>query len=165
MNPILAEDIMRQRAHRSVIVLATLLTWLLVTPDSASAQITIIVPVNLTNLHEDVTGVRLDITVFSDGGASAHQSSATVPVVDGSVQEDVEVTGDWLYQGVTIAHTFDQFLIRLRLISSDGHCTANGDYTIGELANNPGWDHCRQGWHTLETYAVATGPRSDLIPE
>ena len=91
MNPILAEDIMRQRAHRSVIVLATLLAWLLVTPDSASAQITIIVPVDVTNLHEDVTGVIVIVSLLHNNGSTTHQS-ATVPVVDGSVQEDVEIS-------------------------------------------------------------------------
>ena len=164
MNPILAEDIMRQRAHRSVIVLATLLTCLLITPDSASAQFTIIVPVDLTNLHEDVTRVQVIISVYSDGGA-AHQNSQYVPVVDGSVQEDVEVTGDWVHQGVTLVNSFESYLIRLRLWSSDGYCSPDKDYNAGAVADNANLDHCRQGWHTLETYAEATGPRSDLIPE
>ena len=164
MNPTLAEDIMRKNSHRSAIVLATLLAWLLVTPDSASAQVTFIVPVDVTNLHENVTGVRVLFALYQGGGGQSVFSDI-VPVVDGSVQEDVEVTSDWLHQGVTIAHTFDQFRIRLKLISSDGHCTANRDYTIGIVANNPGWDHCRQGWHMMQTYADALAPRSDLIPE
>jgi len=163
MNPTLAEDIMRQRAHRSVIVLATLLTCLLVTPDSASAQITIIVPVDVTNLHEDVIGVRVTVFLFADG-LVASQSSATVPVVDGSVQQDMEVTGDWLIQGVTLVNSFESYQIKLTLGSSDGLCSANRDYNTDDLASS-NFDHCRQGWHTLETYAIANGPRSDLIPE
>jgi hypothetical protein len=173
MNPTLEENIMRKRVHRSAIMLATALACLLVTPDRASAQVTFIVPVDVTNLHENVTGVMVLFSLFQ-GGSVSNQSDI-VPVVDGSVQEDVEVTGDWFYQGVTIAHTFHQFQIRLRLISSDGQCTANRDYTIGNVANNPDWDHCRQGWHILQTYAEATvnsttgasltAPRADLIPE
>mgnify|MGYP001238166752 CR=1 FL=1 len=163
MNPTLAEDIMRQRAHRSVIVLATLLAWLLVTADGASAQITIIVPVDVTNLHENVTGVMVVVVLLDNNGNKVQQNSVTVPVVDGSVQEDVEVTGDWLEQGVPIVNSFESYEIKLVLSSSDGICTANQDYTTGSKADNPNFDHCRQGWHTLQTYAIATGPRSDVV--
>ena len=92
MNPILAEDIMRQRAHRSVIVLATLLAWLLVTPDRASAEgITVIVPVNMTNFHEDVERVFVQVRL-KQGSQIVGENNAGAAVVDGSVQEDVEVS-------------------------------------------------------------------------
>ena len=71
MNPILAEDIMRKRAHRSVIVLVAFLAlaWLLVLPDKASADdpytvAFINVPIEASGLHDEVTKIKTFIRLY-----------------------------------------------------------------------------------------------------
>ena len=69
MNPTPEEDTMRQRSHPSAIVLATLLACLLFATDRASADgVTVIVPVNVTHLHEEVSSVIVYISFISDQG-------------------------------------------------------------------------------------------------
>ena len=168
MNPILAEDIMRQRVHRSAIMLATLLAWLLFTTNRASADfITVTVPVNVTTLHSDVTEVRVGLTLTGpkpSGGTTSINTAVNVPVVDRSVQEVVEITIPIdIFGGGAI--NLDSYEIILSLVSAAGKCRANNPYTAAHLADDIRFDHCRQGWNMMQTYEPPAGPMSDLIPE
>jgi hypothetical protein len=166
MNPILAEDIMRKRAHRSVIVLATALACLLFVTDRASADgITIVVPVNMTNLHEDIG--RIAILGFLRHGAQIVASAQPqfVNVVDRSVQEDVELSISFDNVNAFNADTY-HIKMHLGMMSGgsvlDTYCQPNNLY---ESTPSGSLDHCKNGVTVMQTYAPLTGPISDLTPE
>ena len=165
MNPTLAEDIMRQRAHRSVIVLATLLAWLLVTPDRASAEgFTVIVPVDVTGLHPDITDIRAEVMLTKGGSGVGLGIDAWTNVVDQSVQEDLEVVLNPLNDEFFDA---DGYRIVLSLLISPETggtgCKANAVY--------PNGSPCGPGGHAEGKNLVqglgpfVTLPISDLTPE
>jgi hypothetical protein len=163
----LAEDIMRQRSHRSAIMLATALACLLFTADRASADaITVTVPVNVTNLNSAVTDVRVTVTLTGPkpaGGNLSINHHETVPVVDRAVQEDVEITCLLHHYGAN-ALNIESYVVSLWLVSASGRCRANDPYTTSPFVGTK-YDHCRQGWNMMQTYAPLVGPMSDLIPE
>ena len=162
MNPILAEDIMRQRAHRSVIVLATLLTCLLFVTDRASADgITVIVPVNMTNLHEDIQKLYI-IGYLKIDQSPAPVASATewVNVVDRSVQQDVELS---ISMDNANAWNVDTYIITMLfgMIGGGNACIPNNLHEDGGAS----YDHCKENRTLMQTYAPIEGPISDLTPE
>ena len=155
---------MRQRAHSSVIAFATLLAWLLVTPDRASANgITVIVPVDVTNLHEDVEKIRLMLTLKQGTQRIGSWLTQETTVVDGSVQEDVEISinadPNSLVDGQNIfdADSFE-ILMSVKLSGIEAiYCMVNWNY---------GENHaCNDGRANLQTYENLSGSISDLIPE
>ncbi len=166
MNPTLAEDIMRKRAHRSVIVLATLLAWLLVTPDSASADgVTVIVPVNVTHLHEEVTEVRVIVSFINDQGSQVAGGSVSRPPVDRSLQEDVEIV---VHQNpnkkIMDAMTYQISLALETTNHPTAPCTPNKVYTTQSGGGN--FLHCTNAaFSTMQTYEAQEGPMSDLVPQ
>jgi hypothetical protein len=193
MNPILAEDIMRQRAHRSVIVLATLLTWLLVTPDRASALdgITVVVPVNVTGLHEEVTSARMVVYFFDSAsqtntaselghpGAVVGGGSATGTVVDRSFVGDWEVEvneptpstftpyGLYITGAVPDLSIFNatHYRISLRLVTAQDSGPIEHCEPNRNYENIAAQAHCNQSAYIMETYEIQEGPITDLIPQ
>jgi hypothetical protein len=171
MNPILAEDIMRQRARRSVIVLVTFLAWLLVTPDRANAadRVTVVIPVNLANFHEDVRGVRMMVQFYNDQGVEVGKGiSYTYP-------NDVEglwKSNEWpVSVGPFNAQTnniFDATTYKISLGLLD-NATNTGKYcepnVVVDPATDPDYAHCNGPFAKLQTYENPEGPISDLIPE
>ena len=162
MNPTLTEDIMRQRAHSSAIMLATLLTCLFVATNRASAAdgITVIVPLNVTNLHEDIEKVYTRVSFFHLNAAGSQRvgmGQTFMTVVDRSaVEQDNEVHVISLDQNFLNAETYS---IELLLWISGATQACNPDY---EYAS----DHvCGDEKFTMKTYAPVEGPISDLIPE
>jgi hypothetical protein len=189
MNPTPEEDTMRQRSHPSAIVLATLLACLLFATDRASAEegITVIVPVNVTNLHEHVVEVQVFVYLKQLQPNNYYQRTGsgytTVPVVNHSVQQDVEVlvTPFSISQSnITNVNMFaaEQYYIFLTLHAVDPTsapqpggatpCFINDseiNYNAEPHLSNSTSDRCRQGWNLMQTYSALEGPISDLIPE
>tara|TARA_B100000809_G_scaffold198017_1_gene197739 strand:- start:311 stop:859 length:549 start_codon:yes stop_codon:yes gene_type:complete len=182
MNPTLAEDIMRKNSHRSAIVLATLLAWLLVTPDRASAPpawavsdaTTVVVPVNVTNLHEDV--IRLGTWVrFFDSEVSGMLGNPGKIVgggntisepVNRSVVEDMQVVVYPSTQPNNESNIFNatHYRIELKLFTraddeSMQWCLPNED-RLG-----PNFSHCQESGFLMQTYEAQEGPMSDLVPQ
>ena len=172
MNPILAEDIMRKRAHRSVIVLVTALACLLFTTDRASAVdgITVVVPVNVTNLHEDVIRFGTWVRFFDSevSGCCGHPGKllgggiTTREPVNRSVVEDVQV---WILPN-NESNIFNatHYRIELRLYTraddeSMQWCLPNEDSLI------PIYSHCQESGFLMQTYEAQEGPMSDLVPQ
>jgi hypothetical protein len=182
MNPILAEDIMRKRAHRSVIVLATLLAWLLVTPDSASAadKVMVVIPVNLANFHEDVRGVRMRVQFYNDQGVEVGTGQSFVTPND---VEGLWKSNDWpVYVGPIGGQTnsiFDATTYKISLGLSNvtptvewvapGAFASPNDYcepnVVVDPATDPDFAFCNGPFAKLQTYENPEGPISDLIPE
>ena len=138
MNPILAEDIMRKRAHRSVIVLVTALACLLFTTDRASAVdgITVVVPVNVTNLHEDVIRFGTWVRFF-----------------------DSEVSGCCGPPGKILGGRIELRLYTRADDESMQYCPPNED------SLSPKYSHCQESGFLMQTYEAQEGPMSDLVPQ
>ena len=169
MNPTLAEDIMRQRAHRSVIVLATLLAWLLVTPDRASAanKVTVVVPVNLANFHEAVQGIKLKVQFYNDQGVEvgAGASYWHPNDVDGLFRSDewsVPVHPVFGQTNSIFDATTYKISLSLNNATSGKYCEPN---VVVDPATDPDYAHCNGRFSELQTYEAQEGPISDLIPE
>ena len=161
MNPILAEDIMRQRAHSSVIVLVTVLACMLCTTNRASAAdgITVIVPVNVTNLHEGVESVYTRVNFFA-GSQKVGEGQKRETAVDRAVEQDFEVFVRSQDQDFLNADTYSiQLLLAVR-DDSGSLVACLLDY------QNYASDHvCTSEKITMKTYAPMEGPISDLISE
>ena len=161
MNPTPEEDTMRQRSHPSAIVLATLLACLLFATDRASADgVTVIVPVNVTHLHEEVSEVIVIISFISDQGIQVAYGNGTRTPVDHSVQEDVEVFVIPTNANTNImdATTYTISLF-LRHADNPRSCEANKVYTDTNLL------HCNAHFSKIQTYEAQEGPISDLVPQ
>ena len=176
MNPILAEDIMRKRAHRSVIVLVTALACLLFTTDRASAVdgITVVVPVNVTNLHEDVitfgTWVRFfdsEVSGYSGNpGKIVGGGNTMSEPVNRSVVEDMQVVVYPVNLPNNESNIFNatHYRIELRLYTraddeSMQYCPPNED------SLSPNFSHCQESGFLMQTYEAQEGPMSDLVPQ
>ena len=170
MNPILAEDIMRQRAHSSVIVLVTVLACMLCTTNRASAAdgITVIVPVNVTNLHEGVESVYTRVNFFA-GSQKVGEGQKHETVVDRAVEQDFEVFVRSLDQDFLNADTYSiQLLLAVRDDSgSRVACFLEVSPTLLNYQNYASDHVCTSEKMkiTMKTYAPMEGPISDLIPE
>ncbi len=169
---------MRKRAHRSVIVLVTALACLLFTTDRASAVdgITVVVPVNVTNLHEDVIRFGTWVRFFDSevSGCCGHPGKilgggiTTREPVNRSVVEDVQVwvspTGAAATGNESNIFNATHYRIELRLYTraddeSMQWCLPNED----SLSLN--FSHCQESGFLMQTYEAQEGPMSDLVPQ
>ena len=161
MNPTPEEDIMRQRSHRSAIVLATLLACLLFASDSARADgVTVIVPVNVTQLHEEVNLVYVQVSFINDQGLQVGIGFEARPSVDRSLQEDVEIVVNRApNQNIMDATTY-RIVLTLSYPDDPRPCEANKIYT------RQTHQHCAyELFSKMQTYEPQEGLISDLIPE
>jgi hypothetical protein len=175
-------------------MLATLLAWLLITSDRASALdgITVVVPVNVTGLHEEVTAGRVVVYFFDSAsqtntvselghpGAVVGWGAATGTVVDRSFGGDWEievneptpstflVNGLYISGAVTDLSIFNATHYRISL----GLVTAQDSGPHAHCEPNRDYEnisapspHCDQSAYTMETYEIQEGPISDLIPQ
>ena len=158
---------MRQRTRGPVIVWAAILTSLLATSERATADgITVVVPVNITNLHEEVTDVYFALSFwFKDGGGKQHKVAngltTFLPVVDGSVQQDAEFSM-FPYDSANI-FTATSYELRANIFTptSASGCVPNEIY--GEGSSN---EYCNDAaWSKMQTYERMKGPISELVPE
>ena len=156
---------MRQRAHRSVIVLATLLAWLLVTPGRASAEgFTVIVPVEVTGLHPDVTDIRAEVMVKKGTSAVGSGIGAWTNVVDQSVQEDLEVVLNPLDNDFFLADTYRiELSVKISHETGSAGCKANALYPPASLCGPGGHAEGKNLVQGLGPFVFL--PISDLIPE
>ena len=127
---------MRQRTRGPVIVWAAILTSLLATSERATAGgITVVVPVNITNLHEEVTDVYFALSFwFKDGGGKHHKVATGVtdlPVVDGSVQQDVEFTMSPFGAHSIFTATYYTMTLLLKHTDNPIKCVPNHTYSGG----------------------------------
>ena len=159
---------MRKRSHRSALVLAALVAWLLVVPGSASADgITVTIPVNVTNIHEEAVSIKLKVEFKEQQNGANYMVgygwSEPIPIVNRSVQQDVEVLVS--QGGSQGGHLFDadNYKIVLHLIhpSNPNPCQANWSHP----QQSSTWAHCNEGWSEMQTYQDQIGPLSNLVPE
>jgi len=170
MNPTLEENIIRQRAHRSAIVLATLLTCLLFVTDRASAanSVTVVVPANLAHLHEDVAGTKVIVRFYNDQGVVVGQGAQVSSATDGFFEFSISVRPIGSIQTNSI---FDAttYKISLALKTIDANvsginvfCEAN---VVVDPATDPNLAHCNGPFSKVQWYVIQEGPISNLIPD
>ena len=171
-------------------MLVTALACLLVAAGRTNAGMTVIVPVNVTGLHEEVIEGRVVVYFFDSAsqtntattqghpGALVGWASEPLGVVDRSFVGDWEVeveeptisaflpTGLYVNPAVTDLSIFNatHYSISLRLLTAQD--TGGGGYTSCEPnINFPGGQICNHSAYTMETYEMQEGPISDLIPQ
>ena len=193
MNPILAEDSMRKNSHRSAIMLVTALACLLVAAGRANAGITVIVPVNVTNLHQEVIGGRV-IVLFFDSALPAESATVSgspelghpgavvgwgyshLGVVDRSfvgnwaVEVEQPTSATFILPGLYIPPQQDRsifdtthYRISLRLVTAQDGQTAPCEPNRDYGNSMP--PHCNQSAYAMRTYEIQEGPISDLVPQ
>ena len=180
---------MRKNPHRSAIMLVTALACLLVAAGRANAGMTVIVPVNVTGLHEEVIEGRVVVLFFDSAsqtntvaelghpGAVVGWGSEPLEVVDHSFVGDWEVeveqptistflpTGLFVSPAVTDLSIFNatHYSISLRLVTaqdSGASARCEPNRNLNTTAA-----HCNQSAYAMETYEIQEGPISDLVPQ
>jgi hypothetical protein len=145
-------------------VWAAILTSLLATSERATADgITVVVPVNMTNLHEEVTDVHFALTFYFENDIKVAQGKTDLPVVDGSVQQDVEFTMSPFGAHSIFTATYYTMTLLLKHPDSPGMCVPNkivpeGHGTMFVFCNDAPWSK-------MQTYAQMKGPISELVPD
>ena len=143
----------------------TSLTCLLFATDRASADgVTVIVPVNVTHLHEEVTIVRVQVLFRNDQGVRVGYGIVSRPPVDRSLQEDVEIVVSQSSSENIMDATTYQIALKLQTTTHpSAPCTPNKVYTT-QGGNN--YLHCTNAaFSTMQTYEAQEGPMSDLVPQ
>jgi hypothetical protein len=152
---------MRQRTLNPAIVWGAILTSLLATSEGVTEDgITVVVPINWTNLHEEVTSVNFALRFFDENDATVAAGTYVHQVVDGSVQQDTEFF--MLPLGANNIFTAKTYNMAVTLRHSDfvAPCVPNRKDNPETMA------HCNTGaWTTMQTYAQMQGPISELVPE
>jgi hypothetical protein len=179
---------MRKNSHRSAIMLVTALACLLVAAGRANAGITVIVPVNVTNLHQEVIGGRV-IVLFFDSALPAESATVSgspelghpgavvgwgyshLGVVDRSfvgnwaVEVEQPTSATFILPGLYIPPQQDRsifdathYRISLRLVTAQDGQTAPCEPNRDYGNSMP--PHCNQSAYAMRTYEIQEGPIS-----
>jgi hypothetical protein len=176
-------------------MLVTALACLLFAAARANAGITVIVPVNVTNLHEEVTGGRVIVYFFDSGlpaepeqnnlpelghpGAVVGWGAIPLPITDHSCVKDLYVeveqpeinafipaTALYISQSAGDRDIFNATHYRISLRLLTAQ---DGGASIAQWCE-PNYHenalaHCSQTAYAMQTYERHEGPISDLVPQ